>query len=147
MSTSSLGVSNTSLRSTSLGCSSPSSSITTSLRISSRHDFPFRRLRINLAATSSPVSLWMHFFTTANFPLRKKKKYVTKNSETTNKLFTEIENNKISSNILEQWHFDDVDTFLNNYINMINEECWCFYHCFLCSQLYWIVKILTESTA
>ena len=74
MSTSSLGVSNTSLRSTSLGCSSPSSSITTSLRISSRHDFPFRRLRINLAATSSPVSLWMHFLTTANFPLRKKKK-------------------------------------------------------------------------
>lgn len=40
---------------------------------------------------------------------------------------------RISGNILEQWHFDHVDTFLNNYINMINEECRCFYHNVSCA--------------
>ena len=73
MSISSFCVSNTSLRSTNLGCSSPSSSITTSRRISSRHVLPFRLLRIYLAATSSPVSLLIPFRTTANFPLQKHK--------------------------------------------------------------------------
>lgn len=42
-------------------------------------------------------------------PAKKKKHHLTINSETTNKLSTEIVNNNISSNILKQRHFNHVD--------------------------------------
>lgn len=110
--------------------------------------FPFPPLADKFGGHFFPCFIVDAFLNNSKLSSAKKKKISdTKNSETTNKLSTETENNKISSNILEQWHFDHVDIFLNNYINMINEECWCFYYCLMCSQLYWIVKILTENTA
>ena len=66
---SSVVVSNTSFNCTSLGWDRAFSNITTSRNISSRHVFPLRRFFIYFAATSSLVSLWINFFTTANLPL------------------------------------------------------------------------------